>query len=152
MSSAAVATLVQLVTDLEREADRHDLPPNLRRLARVGHERMTALLEAVRSGDDFAVDEVVNGTFNEDGSRRKDGLHQVLPYWARGTELLRELATFIDVDETQTPVAVTVHWERIPAKRRAAAASLASEMVDTYRGRKRSGRPRKSGKTSPKTG
>jgi hypothetical protein len=54
------------------------------------------------------------------------------------------LRGIVVVDESALPVTVTVHWERVPVKLRPAAASLASELVDAYRDRKKGGRPRKS--------
>lgn len=133
-----------LVAALEREAAREDLPANLQRLASIGHEKMSELLEAVISGNYIAIEEIVEGTVEESGSRRKDGLNQVMPYWARGTALLDELGAFVEVNESQSPPTVTVHWERIPRHRRRAAASLASTLVDMHQPPPRGGRPRKS--------
>jgi hypothetical protein len=140
--------LRSLIEDLEREVAREDLPASLRRLAAIGLERMNDLLDAVQAGNDLLIEELVAGTTKEDGSRRADGLAQVLPYWARGTQTLVDLAGIVVVDEANDPVAVTVHWERLPAKLRRQAASLASELVDAYQGRPKGGRPRGSRKDS----
>lgn len=143
-ATADLQRLRRLVATLQREAAREDLPENLRRLAAIGHEKMRDLLDAAESGNDLLIEEVVEGTLDENGKRRKDGLDQVMPYWARGTALLGELASFVEVDESQTPPAVTVHWEQVPRNRRRAVASLASTLVDMHQPPPRGGRPRKS--------
>lgn len=143
-ATADLQRLRRLVATLQREAAREDLPENLRRLAAIGHERMRDLLDAAESGNDLLTQEIVRGTIDENGKRRKDGLDQVMPYWARGKVLLDELAPFVEVDESQTPPSVTVHWERVPRNRRRAVASLASMLVDMHQPRPRGGRPRKS--------
>ena len=144
---AASAAVVELLGRLRYEASRDDLPNNLHKLARYGVEQVSSLLEAVRAGNRIGVEEIVLGTLREDRKRRPDGLRQVLPNWARGVAVLEALVDIVVVDETQSPVAVTVHWERLPRKLRPAAASLASELVDTYQPRPKGGRPR----TSPGT-
>jgi hypothetical protein len=136
--------LIALVADLEREANREDLPENLRKLASIGLDRMAEFLEAARSGNRTLADEILNGTQRGDGKRHPDGLRQVLPYWARGTAVLDELVGVVTVHESVEPPTVTVLWDRVPRHRRKAAASLASELVDCYRPRPRGGRPRKS--------
>ena len=141
--------LRELVASLQREAAREDLPNNLRGLASTGHEKMSELLDAAVSGNDLAIEESVEGTVDERGRRRKDGLDQVMPYWARGTALLDELLSFVDVDESQTPPAVTVHWERVPRHRRRHVASLASALVDMHQPPPHGGRPRKSSRQKP---
>jgi hypothetical protein len=137
------AAVVDLLADLEREAARGDLPDTLRKLLRVGIEQTSAMLEAVRSGNKIGVEEIVLGTVRQDGTRRPDGLRQVLPRWARGTDVLTTVLGFVDVDESQSPVAVTIHWERVPRPLRAATASLASELVDMDQPRPKGGRPPK---------
>lgn len=140
---AAESAASDLLADLKREAAREDLPRNLQLLNRIGVEQVSALLDAVRAGDALGIEEIVRGTVREDGSRRSDGLQSVLPRWARGTEVLTVVLGFVDVDVSQDPVTVTVHWERVPRKLRPATASLASELVDTYQPRPKGGRPRK---------
>jgi len=135
--------LLSLIENLERAARREDLPWNLGTRLAVGLERMRDLLEAVRVGNAQLVGELINGTVREDGTKRPDGLVQVLPHWARGTRTLDALRGIVVVDEGQHPVTVTVHWERVPANLRPAAASLASELVDCYSDRPRGGRPPK---------
>lgn len=135
--------LVDLLADLQRESARDDLPTNLKRLVDYGVEHVSALLEAVRAGNALAIDELQLGTYRENGKRRPDGSRQVLPYWARGTTTLENLRGLVVVDETQDPVTVTVHWEKVPRRLRLAAASLASELVDIYQPRPTGGRPRK---------
>jgi hypothetical protein len=137
--------LLSLIADLELEADREDLPRTLRTRVAIGLERMRELLEAVRAGNDQLVHELVTGTVREDGTKRPDGLSQVLPLWARGSATLDALAGLVVADESQQPVTVTMHWERVPVHLRPAAASLASELVDAYRDRPLGGRPPKSG-------
>ena len=135
--------LVELITELARYASGDDLPVTLRNRARIGLERMEDLLAAVRSGNKLLADEIVHGTFAKEGRRRSDGLPSILPSWARGHVVLDALVGVVVVDETLTPVTVTVHWERVPPGLRRAAASLASELVDAYRPRPKGGRPRK---------
>jgi len=136
--------LLSLIADLEREPARENLPRSLRTRLAAGLERMKELLDAVRSGNAQLVDELIEGTTREDGTQRPDGLAQILPHWARGTAILDALQGIVVADESQQPVTVTVHWERVPVKLRPAAASLASELVDAYRDRPKGGRPLKS--------
>jgi hypothetical protein len=143
-SEADEAAVVHLLADLEREAARRDLPDTLRKLLRIGMEQTSAMLEAVRRGNKLGVEEIVLGTVREDGRRRPDGLRQVLPLWARGTDVLTTVLRYVDIDESQNPVAVTIHWERVPRRLRAATASLASELVDMDQPRPKGGRPEKS--------
>ena len=138
------AALVDLLRDLQRESARTDLPRNLATLARNGEQQVSALLDAVLAGDRMGVEDILLGTLKEDGTRTRDGIRQILPNWARGRAVLEALNGIVVVDESQDPVTVTVHWERVPRKLRPAAASLASEMVDTYQPRPRGGRPPKS--------
>jgi hypothetical protein len=133
-----------LLADLRREAARDDLPRNLKLLNRIGIEQVAAMLDAAHAGNTLGLDEIINGTVREDGTRRSDGLPSMLPRWARGTEVLTAVLGFIDVDESQDPVTVTVHWERVPRKLRREAASLAGEIVDMYQPRPKGGRRRKS--------
>ena len=135
--------LLSLIEDLEREARREDLPWPLRTRVAVGLERMEDLLAAVRAGNQQLVNELINGTVRENGTKRPDGVTQILPRWARGTATLDALRGIVVVDVGQHPVAVTIHWERLPVSLRPAAASLASELVDNYRDRPRGGRPPK---------
>lgn len=135
--------LLSLIDDLEREASREDLPWSLRTYVAIGLDWMKDLLEAVRAGNAQLVEELINGTTRENGTRRPDGLAQILPRWARGVGTLDALRGIVVVDEGQHPVTVTVHWERVPVKLRPAAASLASELVDSHRDRPRGGRPSK---------
>jgi hypothetical protein len=111
---------------------------------------MTGLLEAAVTGNAVLADEIVNGTIKPDGTRRNDGFNQVVPLWARGTGARDELQGIVVVDESQQTVTVTVHWERVPTKLRAEAASLASTLVDSYYGVPKGGRPRKA-KPTPET-
>jgi hypothetical protein len=143
LASGDVRPLLALIAELEREARRDDLSWPLRQRAAAGLQRMNDVLEAVRNGNRQLVDELINGTVRENGTKRPDGLRQILPYWARGTDILDALRGIVVVDESEHPVTVTVHWERVPAKLRPAAASLASELVDSYRDRPRGGRQRK---------
>jgi hypothetical protein len=136
--------LLHLIADLERVAQDADLPRTLRIKAAIGLERMADVLAAYRKGNDLLVEELVLGTRRSDGTRRADGINQILPYWARGTATLEALRGSVVVDESVQPVSVTVHWDRVPPKLRRAAASLASELVDAYSGRLRGGRPRRS--------
>src|ERR1035437_1093808 len=138
--------LLSLIADLERELDREGLASTLRTRVAVGLERMKDLLDAVHAGNVQLVHELIEGTVREDGTKRPDGLAQILPRWARGTATLEALQGIVVVDESQQPVAVTVHWERVPVKLRPAAPSLASEYVDAYRDRPKGGRPPKSKK------
>ena len=144
LTKADVQPLLSLIADLERELDREDLPRSLQTRLAVGLERMKDLLDAVRAGNSQLVHELIEGTVREDGTKRPDGLEQILPRWARGTATLDALRGIVVVDESALPVTVTVHWERVPVKLRPAAASLASALVDAYRDRKKGGRPRKS--------
>lgn len=146
-------SLLELMSDLEQIANDDATPATLRRRATIGLDWLGELLDAVRSGDPQLVTEHVLGTVREDGSRRPDGLAQLTPLWARGPRVLDELAGLVVVDETQRPVAVTVHWERVPQHLRREAASLASELVDAYQGRSAGGRPSKQSKEPrPETG
>jgi hypothetical protein len=145
----AKAALIELVGELRRESARDDLPRNLARLTRIGDEHLSALLEAVQAGNRVLVEELLLGTVREDGTRRNDGIRQTLPRWARGTATLDALKDIVVVDETQDPVTVTVHWEKVPRKLRPAAASLASELVDVYQPRPTGGRPPKTPKKKP---
>lgn len=111
---AAKAAVVDLLNDLQREATREDLPQNLKKLTRYGDQQVSALLEAVLAGNKVGVEELILGTVRKDGTRRPDGLRQVLPYWARGTATLEALNGVVVVDETQDPVTVTIHWEQVP--------------------------------------
>jgi hypothetical protein len=144
LAKADVQPLLGLIADLERELAREDLPHSLRTRVRIGLERMRDLLDAVHAGNTQLVHELIEGTVRENGTKRPDGLDQILPNWARGTTVLDALRGIVFVDESQVPVTVTVHWERVPAKLRPAAASLASEFVDAYRDRPKGGRPRNS--------
>jgi hypothetical protein len=94
---------VDLLADLQREAARDDLPPNLQKLARRGVEYVSELLEAVRAGNTLAVEELVLGTLEEDGTRRLDGIRQELPLWARGKAVLDALIGVVVVDESKSP-------------------------------------------------
>jgi hypothetical protein len=138
--------LLSLIADLERDLARDYLPRSLQTRSAAGLERMKDLLDAARAGNTQLVHELIEGTVREDGTKRPDGLAQILPRWARGTAILKALEGIVVVDESQQPVAVTVHWERVPTKLRPAAASLASELVDAYRDRPKGGRPPKSPK------
>jgi hypothetical protein len=149
LASGDVRPLLALIADLERKASQEDLPWPLRMRVGAGLQRMRDLLEAVHKGNRQLADELINGTIRENGKRRPDGLRQILPHWARGTDILDALRGIVVVDENEHPVTVTVHWERVPAKLRPAAASLASELVDGYRDRPRGGRPRKGEETRP---
>jgi hypothetical protein len=140
---AAIAAAIDLLADLQREASREDLPENLKGRVRYGIEQVSSMLEAARLGDRMAIEDVVLGTLREDGKRHPDGLRQGLPYWARGVAVLEAVSAFVDLDESNDPVTVTVHWERVPRKLRPAAASLASELVDSYQPRPTGGRPSK---------
>jgi hypothetical protein len=144
-----VQELREFVESLQREAAREDLPKNLRQLASKGHERMRDLLEAVVTENDLAIQEIVEGTVDDSRKRRKDGLNQIMPYWARGTALLDELASFVEIDESQTPPSVTVHWELVPRHRRHEVSSLVSMLVDMHQPPPRGGRPRKSSAHKP---
>ena len=146
LAAADVQPLLSLIADLERDLARDNLPRSLQTRSAAGLERMKDLLDAVRAGNTQLVHELIEGTVREDGTKRPDGLAQILPRWARGTAILEALEGIVVVDESQQPVAVTVHWERVPAKLRPAAASLASELVDAYRDRPKGGRPPKSPK------
>ena len=143
LANGDVRPLVALIAELEHQASRKDLPRPMRTKVAAGLQRMNDVLEAVQKGNRQLVDELINGTVRENGRRRPDGLRQILPYWARGTAILDALQGVVVVDETVHQVTVTVHWERVPVKLRPAAASLASELVDSYRDRPRGGRPRK---------
>lgn len=145
----SVEALVDLLGDLQREAARDDVPNNLKTLARSGVEHVSALLEAVRAGNQVLIQEILLGTLRADGRRRPDGIRQVLPHWARGRAVLNDLAGIVIVDESQDPATVTVHWEQVPRKLRPAAASLASELVDAYQPRPKGGRPRKAPENIP---
>jgi hypothetical protein len=150
---AAKAALIELLGKVRREAASDDQPRNLARLTRIGDEHLSALLEAVQAGNRVLVEELLLGSVREDGTRRNDGIRQTLPLWARSTATLDALRDIVVVDETQNPVTVTVHWEKVPRKLRPAAASLASEWVDMYQPRPTGGRPRKSPmKRPPKLG
>jgi hypothetical protein len=137
---AAESLVRDLLTDLEREAAREDLPQNLRLLSQRGAEQVAELRRPSRRPTPSASG--VWGLSEDD--RRPDGFPSLVPRWARGTEVLTALQTSIDVDETQDPVTVTVHWERVPRNLRREAASLASDLVDSYQPRPKGGRPRKS--------
>lgn len=142
-----------LIEELAAEAGREDLPPTLHKLVVHGLAAMEDLLEAVRAENFQLAHEIMEGTTRPDGRRRPDGIAQILPRWARGTEVLDALQGVVMVDEDVTPVSVTVHWELVPRKLRAQAASLASELVDAYNGRPKGGRPPRSGKNAaPKPG
>ncbi len=134
--------MLDLLAELQREATREDVPKHLKQLHRTGLLLVTDLLEAVRAGNVVGVEEIVLGS------------RQVLPRWARGTEDLKAVLGFVDVDESQDPVTVTIHWERVPRRLRPAAASLASEFVDWYQPRPKGGRPRHTApnKSARKTG
>lgn len=149
MAGSDTRPLVELIANLERAAGRGDLPWPLRTLAAKGLDTTREMLEAVQKGDRQLLDDLVNGSIEENGRRRRDGLNQILPYWARGTAVLDALLEDVVVDESVRPASVTVHWERIPVKLRPAAASLASFLVDLYQDRPRGGRPRKSRKSRP---
>jgi hypothetical protein len=148
LTKADVQPLLSLIADLERDLDREGLSSTLRTRVAAGLEPMKDLLDAVHAGNAQLVHELIEGTVREDGTKRPDGLAQILPLWARGTAVLDALRGLVVVDESQQPVTVTVHWERVPVKLRPAAASLASELVDAYRDRPKGGRPPKS-KESP---
>ena len=136
--------LVDLIAALERELAREDLPNSLRTRLTSGLERMTDLRDAVQADNGQLIIELVDGTIRDDGTKRPDGLSQIVPRWARGTAVLQALRGIVVVDESRNPVTVTVHWEQVPPKLRREAASLASELVDAYRDRPKGGRPRKS--------
>ncbi|HEY1168379.1 MAG TPA: hypothetical protein VGE81_05305 [Candidatus Limnocylindrales bacterium] len=136
--------LISLIDALERELAREDLPHSLRTRGAAGLERMKELLDAVRADNAQLVHELIEGTVRENGTKRPDGLAQILPLWARGTATLDALRGIVVVDDDQHPVTVTVHWELVPPTHRRAAASLASALVDAYRDRPRGGRPSKS--------
>jgi hypothetical protein len=148
LAKADLQPLLSLIVDLKRELAREDLPRSLRTRVDAGLERMTDLLDAVRSGNAQLLHELIEGTQRADGTRRADGLAQILPRWARGIAVAKALETIVVVDESEAPVTVTVHWERVPRELRQAAASLASELVDAYHGRPKGGRPRKNPGTS----
>lgn len=136
--------LVDLIAALERELAREDLPNSLRTRLASDLERMTDLRDAVQADNGQLIIELVDGTIRDDGTKRPDGLSQIVPRWARETAVLEALRGIVVVDESRDPVTVTVHWEQVPPKLRLEAASLASELVDAYRDRPKGGRPRKS--------
>jgi hypothetical protein len=107
-SEADEAAIIDLLADLEREAARGDLPDSLSKLLAVGIQQASAMLEAVRRGNELGIEEIVLGTVRENGTRRPDGLRQVLPLWARGTNVLTTVLGYVDIDESQNPVAVTI--------------------------------------------
>ncbi len=150
VDDSVITAAVDLLGELQRAASQENLPRNLRKLARYGVEQVSAMLEAARAGNRIGIEEIVLGTLGEDGKRHPDGLRQVLPRWARGVAVLEALAGVVVVDETQNPVTVTVHWERVPRQLRPAAASLASELVDIYQPRPDGGRPRKAKRRNPR--
>ena len=118
----------------------------------MGARTLREMLEAARRGDDLALREAWFGTSTPQGKLVNDGLKQVLPSWARGASTLDALAGIVVVDESVSPATVTVHWERVPRPLRAAAASLASELVDIHYPRPKGGRPKKASASSEETG
>ena len=140
--------LLDLIARLRIAATDPGLGSTLKTRAAILLPKLEELLAAVRAGNELLVDEIVRGTFTEDGRRRSDGLAQVVPLWARDPATLAALAGIVVVDESVHPVTVTVHWERVPANLRREAVSLASELVDAHRDRPKGGRPPGSRKQS----
>jgi hypothetical protein len=138
--------LADLIAALEEQLAREDLPDSLRTRVAAGLAWVRDLCDAVHRTNRQLIVELVEGTVRENGTKRPDGLDQIVPLWARGTADLAALQGIVVVDESQEPVTVTVHWERVPRDLRPKAASLASELVDAYYGRPKGGRPKKSSK------
>jgi uncharacterized protein (UPF0147 family) len=129
-SDEEVAEFFALLEQLSR---REDVPLAVRRLARTHHEALLDLKEAAEAGQHEQAKEIVRN------------FAHTLPVWAREPGALDALAGIVTVDETASPVAVTVYWERVPRKLRRAAASLASALVDFYDPPAIGGRPRRKG-------
>lgn len=111
--------------------------PHLRAMLRMTLHQLEDLLTYVRADNE---QEVVNEL-------------ELMQHKARKWQTLETLDTLLDgivVVESEDPLAVTIHWERVPVDLRPAAASLASDYVDAYRGtRPLGGRPRKNARRKP---
>ena len=115
------ADVVALIALAERDLKR-DQPAYLEVMLRVKLHQLTNLLRYVRAGDEAMVVEQLQD------------IVAAQPKWA-SVEVLNELLEGGMVKVEDQPLAVTVHWERVPKRLRAAATSLASAYVDAYQGR-----------------
>ena len=139
-----------LIEDLRAIASNAAAPLNHRRIAGAAAERLDDALAAALTGNTALVLELIAGV-RPDGTRSRDTLVALLPRWARGTHILDALAGVVVPDESANPPTVTVHWEKVPRHLRPEAASLASELVDSFNPRPKGGRGRRE-KRSGETG
>ena len=120
-----------LVATLEATIAEGWMPPSLAGQARQMVNWATELAAAFEAGRDDDVREL------QDKSKHFDPWLQDL-----GTfETLIRSGAVVPDDAAGT---VTLRWERVPVEHRKAATSLATELVDAYRGRSVGGRQRKS--------
>lgn len=131
MSEPSEAELAALIADIERQLEAGSLPPSLAAQARQELHWVSEVMEAVGAGDDTGVrDKLAEGaTFD---------------VWLRDLERFDRLLLSGGVAADDAARTVTLRWDLIASEDRAAAVSLANELVDAQRGRSIGGRGKKS--------